>query len=289
MNEILNNWNELNKVDFSVLAKDSNTVHHAAQLMAYAAKRLIPEKEDDSHTSSYWIPNKNFLEGREINTDKGKVRIALNYPELKLMITDDKLNVIHQKAFIGNTKGYMLEWLASELKTLGLHTDHFDGKMHYEIPSHEVENGSEFEVLDEKNLIELANYRTNGHLIITYFASRFSSADEVLVWPHHFDEGLYIPLKFENGAATHSVGIGLAVPDSYYDNPYFYVTTWAKDGMEYNDLPETKGPGKWHTHEWTGQVLEGKDLTGLRKEAQAETAIHFMETAIQNALDLVNN
>ena len=133
----------------------------------------------------------------------------------------------------------------------------------------------------------MAAYRTNGHVLLSHFANRFATAGEPLVWPHHFDEGVLIPMKFEDEKLVSSIGIGLAVPDTYYDHPYFYVNTWSKDGVDYSQLPDVSKPGLWHTREWTGQVLIGKELTGLRREAQAETAFRFMEQAIQNALELI--
>ena len=288
MKEILENWIELNRVDFSSLEKDSHTVHHAAQFIAYATKQLIDEKKDDSHTAAYWIPDKNMLAGHKIAAADGDIVIGLNYSELHLLITNESLEIISQTETLGNTKKDLLEWMVVELKNHGLISSHLDGKMHYDIPTHETERGEPFQLIDKKNLQELAHYRTNGHMILNYFSGRFASANEVLVWPHHFDEGVYIPVSFENESAIQSIGLGLAVPDTYYDNPYFYVTTWEKTAREYEHLPELRKAGKWHTQEWTGQVLEAKEIVGLRKEAQAETTIHFMENAIQNAMDLLN-
>jgi hypothetical protein len=288
MEEILENWIELHRGDFSSLAKDSHTVHHAAQFIAYAAKHLIDEKKDDSHTAAYWIPDKNMLAGHKIKAADGDIVIALNYPELQLLIINESLETMSQKEVLGNTKQDLLEWMAVELNNFGLITSHLDGKMHYDIPTHETEQGMPFQVVDKKNLEELAHYQTNGHMVLSYFASKFATANEVMVWPHHFDEGVYIPVSFENESVIQSIGLGLAVPDTYYDNPYFYVITWEKAGMDYGHLPELRKAGKWHTQDWTGQVLEAKEIVGLRKEAQAETTIHFMENAIQNAMDLLS-
>ena len=268
MDEILQNWIELNKTDFELLGRDSNTLHHAAQFLAYAAKVLVPKKDDDSHTIGFWIPNKNMLAGREVETRSGEIRLALEYPEFKLMLTGEDLDELKAMPFSGNTRQGILSWLNHELKTQRLDKANLSAEMHYEIPSHETDSGAQFEILEMSNLKELANYRSNGHMILEYFAGRYPSASEVLVWPHHFDEGVYIPITYEDEVVTQSISLGLAVPDAYYDNPYFYVTAWKKTGLDYEDLPE---------------------IIGLRKEAQAETTIHFMENAIQNAMDLLNH
>jgi len=48
-------------------------------------------------------------------------------------------------------------------------------------------------------------------------------------------------------------------------------------------LPAT-GTITWHDHEWTGQVLEGRSLTGLNQKEQEDVALGFMKQALENAL-----
>ncbi|HDO26783.1 MAG TPA: hypothetical protein ENH02_01575 [Bacteroidetes bacterium] len=282
-----NNWKELTVNRFDDLVKASNTLHHAAQFIAYAGKHLISEEADDSHTSAMWVPEKNLLAGRPIKSVSTELRIALHYPALVLMVTDTDLNELGTVEMNGKTKQEVLTWLKNQLRELGVDVRALTDKIHFEIPPHDVENGGVYK-LDQPDLFaELAGYRTNGHLVLTHFAEQFDTASPVLVWPHHFDEGSYIPLIFENGEATGSVSIGLAVADHYYNNPYFYVTAWKKEGINYEDKPGSNSPGRWHTHEWTGQVLEGKSLAGLNKDKQQEAAVDFMYQALNNATQLV--
>ncbi len=278
------NWKELTINRFDELAIASNTLHHAAQMIAYTGKHLINEEPDDSHTSAVWIPEKNLLAGKPIKTVSTEMRAALYYPSLVLMVTDNDLNELGSFEMNGKTKKEALTWLRIQLGELGVDVKNLTDKIHFEIPPHEVETGGVYK-LDSPNLFEeLARYRTNGHLVLTHFAAQFDTASPVLVWPHHFDEGCYIPLQFENGEAVTSVSIGLAVPDSYYVSPYFYVTAWKKEGVNYENRPEIASPGHWHDHEWTGQVLEGRSLTGLNQKEQEDVALGFMKQALENAL-----
>ncbi|NOX85248.1 MAG: hypothetical protein GXO86_04680 [Chlorobi bacterium] len=275
-------WKELTINRFGDLAKASNTLHHAAQFIAYAGKHLIREEPDDSHTSAVWVPEKNLLAGQPIKSVSTELRVALHYPSLILMVTDKDLNELGSLEMNGKTKPEALAWLKNQLRELGLDVRPLTDKIHFEIPSHEVENGGVYKMDQSGLFAELARYRTNGHLVLTHFAEQFDTASPVLVWPHHFDEGSYIPLQFESGETITSVSIGLAVPDNDYDSPYFYVTAWKKDGLNYKNKPEITSPGHWHQHEWTEQVLEGKSLTGMDKNRQRDTAFAFMKQALEN-------
>jgi hypothetical protein len=287
MEELLRNWKPIKKTDYELLFEDANTLHHAAQFLTFAAQSYLPAKADDSHTACYWITGTHMVKGREIPTASEAIRIGLRYPGVELVILDSTSDVIAGKSFLGNTKEEMLNWFKSKLKEYGLNTTQFNSVLSYKLPPNKTDNGAPFEIEKPENLEELSNYRSNGHMLLTHFAERFSTSDEVLVWPHHFDEGVHVPMVFKGNEVTHSLSFGLAVPDTYYNSPYFFVTAWRKNGLEYEALPNLKGPGKWHSEGWTGQVLEGRELTGLRSEAQAETAIHFLEEAISNATELL--
>ena len=279
-------WKELTINRFDDLKKASGTLHHAAQMIAYTGKHLISEEPDDSHTSAVWIPEKNLLAGQPIKTVSTELRVALHYPTLVLMVTDNELNELGSFEMNGKTKPEVLAWLKNQLGELGVDVNKLTDKIHFEIPSHQVETGGVYPFDQPELFAELAAYRTDGHLVLDHFAGQFETASPVLVWPHHFDEGSYIPLESENGEVVTSVSIGLAVPDSYYDTPYFYVTAWKKDGVNYENKPEISSPGHWHDHEWVGQVLEGRSLVGMDKNRQYDTAIAFMKQALENALRL---
>ena len=283
----MNNWKHLTVNRFDELGKTSNTLHHAAQFLAYAGIHFVEAKADDSHTSAQWVPEKNWLAGQVIEAGSKRIRVILDYPEFVLRIAGEDMTPLHTLVLDGLTKQEVLNQLTGQFHSLGMDTSGFNDKLHYQIPRHEVDNGAAFSAPPKQLLNELAHYRTNGHLVMTRFAKRFQTASPLLVWPHHFDEGSYIPLQFEGGEAVGSVSIGLAVADAYYPYPYFYVTAWKKEGINYENLPGIKLPGKWHTHEWTGQVLEGNSLVSMEKEKQENTANRFLEKALKNAVKLI--
>lgn len=268
----------------------SNTLHHAAQFIALAGKYFIPEKADDSHTNTNWYPQKNWLVGNTIETPSGKIRVALDYPLLVLLISDIDLKPIFEVALDGKTRMEVFGWLQEKLKIKGLDVSAFKPELHYEIPDHPVMHGDVFKMKNPLHYMELAFYRTNGNLLLEHFTQQVKAGEPVRVWPHHFDDGSYLPLKFdENGAPTGSISLGMAVADLYYPEPYFYVTAWTSEGINYENLPDLQKPGSWHKHEWVGQVLTASDIVKFdRAKEQLEVSFNFLEQAIENALGMLS-
>lgn len=290
MEKLLKYWKRLEVKDPSDLEEASNTLHHSAQYIALAGSGFIPKKADDSHTNTKWYPSKNWLVGNSIETPSGKIKVALDYPLLVLIITDDDLKPIFEVALDGKTRMEVFEWLKEKLKEHGLNVEKFNPELHYEIPDHHVMHGEIFKMKNPLHYMELAFYRTNGNLLLEHFTTLIKPDEPVRVWPHHFDDGSYLPLKFdESGNPISSISLGLAVADSYYPEPYFYVTALKSDGVNYDNLPPLHKSGVWHQHEWMGQVLKSSDIAGYeRAKNQLEVSYYFLKQAIDNALGLID-
>jgi hypothetical protein len=290
MEELLKNWKRLEVKNPADMQEASNTLHQAAQFIAMTGKNFIPEKTDDSHTNARWYSSKNWLVGNTIETPSGEIRIALDYPLLVLIITDADLKPIYEVALDGKTRKEVFDWLKEKLKAQGLDVSAFKPELHYEIPDHPVMHGESFKMSNPLYYMELAFYRTNGNLLLVYFTQKVKPGEPVRVWPHHFDDGSYLPLKFDDkGAPTASISIGLAVADAYYPEPYFYVTAWTSKGINYDNLPDLRKPGKWHQHEWMGQVLVASDIVQFdRAKEQLEVSYDFLQQAIENAIEVLN-
>jgi len=288
MEELIKNWKRLEVKNPADMQEASNTLHHAAQFIAMAGKYFIAKKEDDSHTNANWYPKKNWLVGNSIKTPSGKVRIALDYPLLVLIICSDDLKPIFEVALDGKTRLEVFGWLKEKLSGQGLDISAFKPELHYEIPDHPVMHGEKFRMKNPLHYMELAFYRTNGNLLLEYFTQQVKAGEPVRVWPHHFDDGSYLPLNFdENGAPIGSISLGMAVADPYYPEPYFYVTAWKSEGVNYDNLPDLQKPGKWHQHEWMGQVLEASEIVKFdRAKEQLEVSYNFLKQAIENAMKL---
>ncbi len=287
---VINRWQTLTIQPQKVKA-DADNLHQAAQLVAMAGKYFIPEAADDSHTASRWIADGNLQLGRMIQGKKLDFNVGLSYPDFAIQLLTTDLESLAAFPLDGKTFPEAFQWLHDQLETQGLDAGGLLPKMHFDIPDHPVKHGKPFRVENFENMQELARHRTNGHLLQQYIRELLHREEELFIWPHHFDEGLYLPLTFEGEAPTSSISIGLAMPDVYYPKPYFYITAWQKEDVI--DMKNVKSifPGQWHSKEWSGQVLEAHVVTRSDQTAsgQAGLTLHFLRQAINNALSMVGN
>jgi len=288
--DVVNHW-QLLHIDPQKLKADAGNLHQAVQLVAMAGKYFIPETADDSHTASRWITGKSLQLGGQIHGGKQDFMVGLSYPDFALQLLRTDLEIITAFPLNGKTFAEVFQWLWNQLKIQELEATKLLPKMHFDIPDHPVKHGKPFHVEDFEHMIELASHRTNGHLLHQYFRQWLHRDEVILIWPHHFDEGLYLPLSFEGETPTSSISFGLAMPDIYYPEPYFYVTTWEKE--EKKTITEIKlpAPGHWHRQDWLGQVLETHFLiqAGTTASEQAGLGLSFLQQAISNALTIVGN
>ncbi len=285
--DIINRWQILS-IHPQKLQADANNLHQATQLVAMAGKYFIPEAADDSHTASRWIPEKDLQLGNLITAGKQDFHVGLSYPDFALQILSADRTALTAFPLNGKTFPEAFQWLHGQLETQGLDAGKLLPKMHFDIPDHPVKHGNPFRVENFENMQELARHRTNGHLLQQYFLELLHREEELFIWPHHFDEGLYLPLTFEGEAPTSSISFGLAMPDVYYPEPYFYITAWEKEvKISIKDVKNIT-PGHWHQQDWSGQVLETYIIVQAEKSAsgQAAMTMDFLQKAINNALGM---
>ena len=282
-------WIRLMNAHPNELADASATLHQAAQYIAMAGRFFIPIKEDDSHTNIDWDASKNWLIGNAIESPYGLIHVALDNSLLVLLICNDKHEPIAEYELVGKTRLEGFNWLNNQLWKLGLEIDEFEPELHYELEDHPVLHGAKFEMDRPKDYHELSSYRSNGHLVLKKVSDSFSDKSDVRIWPHHFDDGLIINLKRDHESVVSLISMGLAMPDVYYDQPYFYVNAWHRSGLEYNELPELKGKGFWHTKDWHGQVLLAKDIAANNDhDVQYRVTMDFLNAAIENARKMLS-
>ncbi|MEJ2595652.1 MAG: hypothetical protein P8100_11145 [bacterium] len=283
MEAIIKNWQKLEHRGSAQLNRDTTMLHHAVQFLAYVANHYIPEKKDDSHTAMRWEPSLKAFVGQAVATEKGHFFVTLTMDPLSISLRDAGMEAHTSCHLTGKSKQEVMAWLKEQIRAIGLPAEKLDDRLHFSIPEHEVSKGAAFQFSKKEHALELIRYRENGHLMLNHFSADFSSAHPLYVWPHHFDEGCYVPLEKLNEEVIRSLSFGLAVPDHYYDGPYFYVNAWNHKGISYDRLPPVTSPGQWHLEEWEGQVLELSKIIELPGEEQARVTFRFMEEALKNA------
>jgi len=239
------------------------TMHLAAQYLATAAISFVAKKEDDSHTNLGW--NNHILETHEFaNGDK----LGLNYQNFSL-------EWIQQN---GNKESFHLDqsthrkitvWISQTSISKGIQKP-YNYNLHYELPYNEVTNSSRYELTSKQELNTLVNQRDLAQSVIGSIlkSNEFDSA--IRIWPHHFDTGAFVIVN-----DSLSIGIGMAIPDTFINDFYFYISGYDGHDPVILESVDNLKCGNYYKNEWQGFAIP---LNGL----DANTAIDFCQVAINN-------
>jgi hypothetical protein len=244
--------------------------HHAAQFLALVGHHLIPQKPDDSNTNMEYFPNKNMLIGNPLpNT----LKLALKLTDLELFILDKHDNPLQNISLKRKTKKMVFNELKICLQNHAVDVSNFTDKLHYEIPKHPLDNGAVFSA-EDKYLAENDIYRSNAKLVLSNIVSKMKNAEAVKIWPHHFDTGSFVSFAHnKNGELSQTIGLGLAIPDSMINEPYYYLSYWSANKLANVDNLPSPATGKWLMPKWTGGVLPISDVNSKCAEQEQEKTV----------------
>jgi len=258
--------------------------HHAAQFIAMVGHHLIPQQADDSNTNMEYIPDGNLLLG---NSLPNGMRVALQLTELKLLILDKGNKPKKVIQLDGKTKKQVFVEIAQNLADVGIDVTNLKNELHYEIPSHPLDDGATFSIKDKNSFVENAFYRHNAKIVLNEIAGVFGQEEPIRIWPHHFDTGaFYVISKNQKGEASQTIGIGFAIPDTMIDEPYYYLSFWSENPVEGLDKLPTLDAGSWMMPDWNGAVLKHSEiLKADSADSQHELVKTFYQSGIKSLLD----
>lgn len=262
-----------------------NTVmvlHQAVQYISMAGRHLIPQKPDDSNTNMQYILNKEMLVGNPISDE---LRLGLHLLDFNLHLVDKQLNSILKIELIGKSKEQVFSELKEAFHQQDIDITKFSQELHYEIPETGLDRNGLFFKPDIVYLKENLFYRQNAQIVLEEFANQFKNAEPVRIWPHHFDTGTYVPLAYENDNVSKSYGLGLAIPDSMVNEPYFYLSFWSQNNpIDFSKLPEPDA-GEWIRKGWNGGIL---NLTEILKEKSSLAQQELVKAFFNSGLEILN-
>jgi len=279
-------WPTIEAADVVHLNEATDQLHYAAQFIAITGKHLAENKSDDSHTNMGWLQN--AFTGHLLKDNPDRL-VALEVPSLSLQIHDTQHQVINEFPLVGKSRNEGLAWLQQELSKSGVDTSTLSLQLHYDIPTHPLQEDGQFQAMPEAYM-NFCKVRSLGQMVIDSFAANFEHASSIRTWPHHFDLGAYIPIKIDaTGEAQTSISLGLAIHDETIEEHYFYITHWKKEGsIDYNQLPDLPSGSYWNRNPWTGAVLKLSDIASIENpNLQKEAIEEFMQIGIKASLELI--
>ncbi len=233
-------------------------MHQAAQYVAMAGKSFLPQLPDDSHTNMRWDSTARAMVGRPLDEAK-EISVALNFASYSLEFVDTQVDVLASLYLGGSRHDAILFWIQEQADILGIAGD-FDFDLHYELPYPAMEMDMVFPEEDSNELELLADLFTHVQDAMNTVIEPIAAAQEIRIWPHHFDIASLIITGVEGNLITSSIGLGMAVPDKMVDDFYLYASAWKRDGVELSDMPVLT-MGEWKNPDWNGAVLPATELT----------------------------
>ena len=162
----------------------------------------------------------------------------------------------------------------SGLEDIGLGKVGFPKKLKYTITDYSFKD-EPFQALDSSVVDKWIYYRNLANESCSRFLRHLMADDEIRIWPHHFDTGVYTEIDNKLG-----LGFGLASQDSLVNSAYFYMSGNLLSGeLLFENLPKLK-LGKWDIGEWNGAVLPISDLDQLPAAAKQITVDQFIHSTL---------
>ncbi len=225
-------------------------LHWLCQILTKANRTFIPKKEDDSHTNLYFDSLGDRIYGRWILTGDRDIIFTLNLGNQQIEILDSTHQVVASVQTISKKIMEVEKEIEVLLPGLGLNAANFSAKLHFEIPNYAFTNDS-IPSIDDKSIYEWKHFRQMANEACSILLGHAQVWEEIRIWPHHFDTGIYASLTNNLG-----LGFGLAMEDEMAGSPYFYMSGYPTNGaINYENIPEGK-EWKWELGEhWKGAVL----------------------------------
>ena len=278
--KVQNTWKQITIPFSEVVNNVLQQHHHAAQFIALAGRYLIPKKLDGSNINMQYLPEKEMLLG---NSHPAGWTIGVKLRNQTVQILDENNNLKAEISLEGKTFQETFQEFKIALQNQGIDVSELNTKQPYELPTGGLKEGNYFAIGSDDAVAENIRYRHNAELLINEMAKQFKDAEPVRIWPHHFDTGTFATLaRNEKGAASKTIGFGLAIPDSMVPEPYFYLSFWSENPLDIGNNPVKLPAGEWMMPNWNGAVLSVSEI--IKKETSEEQYIlvrDFFKTGIE--------
>jgi hypothetical protein len=277
-------WTRLTAAAGDDLRDATLQLHWAAQVLAAAGQTFAKPQEDDSHRAMTWDPKRRELVSAAFG-EGYPFRVALRPVDLTLQLLDRTEEPLGSLPLAGKTMADAYEWLQSGLANYMGRLSQID-KPEWEMPEHAVGHGAPFSADMEAELSVLAALYESSAGMLHLLADTHPDAAPVRCWPHHFDIATLIAVEADDsGAATKTVGVGMAPMGGGYDGWYWYVSPWPYPDAE--GLPQLEGPGAWHTAGWVGAVLTGQEVVDADEAFREAVVKKFIDYSVATSVQLL--
>ena len=255
-------WRKLGKVTPTALVEARLQAHHAVQWVTKAARANLAPQSDDGQSSLLWNKVHAALCCEPLTTPSGgALRFGLALDSLRLIaLENDALS--GEFSLEGAIDASAGAWIDSLALGAGLKPPS-PVVLPYALPPHPIAAGGLYAPNAQRDALAA-------------MASWYGAADELLreiraslvgvgrrlgplrCWPHHFDIAVLLTLGEGEPESAAAVGIGMSPGDTYYAEPYFYVSPWPRPTNR--TLPQLAAPAHWHDKDFLAAIVTASSL-----------------------------
>ena len=231
-------------------------LHLLCQSLAKVNEGFVSHTPDQSHTNLAFDPVNGRIYARWLANSSGKQILALNINQQEFEWLDENFKVLDNIPAANKSIAEIEQEIQQSLTKLGLDSNKFPAAMSYEIPTYSFAEKN-IPRFDSKVCADWQKYRNLANLACLQTLSYLQAVEQIRIWPHHFDTGIYVEANQYVG-----IGFGFAMADSMVDASYFYIAAYPLQdkSFEKNTLP-TLSNGEWKVSEsWHGAVLSAEEL-----------------------------
>ena len=253
---------------------DTDTyLHYLSQNIAKVNITCLPKKDDDSHTTLSFDPVYRSLAGRWITRGEIKLIFALDLLNSRYVWRDEYFSEWASISFEGKTESEVEAEINESIVSLFPEKAPLVSKLHFEIPEYGY-GKSVLKAVSFETIMLWADCRRLANDACLSVLHALHRSDEIRIWPHHFDTGVYVDVNDRIG-----IGFGLAMADSMSESPYFYLSGYPKgDSLNFDDVPDLL-QGEWIVNDsWKGAILSIMDIDAEYSSSQLNV---FLHTALQ--------
>ncbi|MFT4835024.1 MAG: hypothetical protein ACI83W_000928 [Marinoscillum sp.] len=251
-------WRTLHISDKGKFKISKDQVHQAMQNVAAVGRKFLPKTPYDQQSTLVWVPGLTRMAGGWV---EGEItfRSSISLTSFEVFLVDSKVNTIASFPLEGQTYLQLMLWLEEQIGKLGLNASNLTMKLPYELPIHEIQKGEPFLPMHKRSFEELASFYHDSYVCLRELKNTLEGAEEIVIWPHHFDQSLNVTLKDSGDLDTNTtLSFGMSPGDETFESPYFYVNTWPH--VDTSLCSKLSNQAIWVSEEWTGAVLLAKHI-----------------------------
>ncbi|MFY0605481.1 MAG: hypothetical protein JXR10_02130 [Cyclobacteriaceae bacterium] len=277
-------WIPFSPINKEALVNCRKQLHVAVQTVAAIGRKFLPPSDEDQNATLIWVPGLKRMAGKWVEANV-VFRSSISLDTMQIHLVDRKVSSLASFQIADHTQVELMLWLEEQIGQLGLHAPHLTLNLPYKLPDYSSEIAEQKQPFDLQQVQELGKYYNNSFVALRNIKEKFSTENEITIWPHHFDQALQVKLKDSGDAATDTlISFGMSPGDDEFESPYFYVNTWPH--IDTSKCDKLDNNAIWVSEEWTGAVLFAKHVIDRDQQLIVE---RFYEQAQEQLVKLLIN